>query len=160
MDFLKCREILLKESELVQKISCLQKLIWEAVSNRDWTDFEAHFLALNRMGDAFSIMEDERKKLFHYNQGELNDSSGFYAWIARFPHEQRSELAEIFRNLKLETLKLKISNETMLKYIAESRAAIAGFFEIAFPDRGGKIYTPYGKPVSHDMRSMVLNRIF
>ena len=152
MDFERCRDILLKEIELAQRVSILQNSIREAVINRNWTDFESHFSALNGIGSEFSALEAERERYF-------SDSS-FYAQIARFPAEQRRELSEIYRNLKLEIMRIRISGEAIMDFIAGARATIAGFFEIAFPDRGGKMYTPYGRPVSHDMRSMVLNHRF
>jgi hypothetical protein len=153
MVFEKCREILLRESELVQEIVGLQNLIREAVIGRDWTDFEGHFDALNRIKTELIALEGER-------EGFLSNSTRFYAVAARFPHEQRTELTDIYRSLKLETLRMQMAGESLMEYISEARSTIAGFFEIAFPDRGGKMYTPYGRPVSHDMRSMVLNQAF
>jgi hypothetical protein len=160
MVFENCKEILLKESELVQRIAGLQDLIREAVFNRDWTDFEAHFNNLGEMGEEFTALESEREKLFSGFQAEKGDSAKFYAFAAHLPVEQSREISEIYRKLKLETMKVRMSGEALMGYIAGARATIAGFFEIAFPDRGGKIYSSYGKTVSHDMRSMVLNRSF
>jgi len=154
MEFERCREILLEETALVQRIMDLQNLIKDALAARDWTDFEGHFSALSEIQGEFSVLEAEREQLFS------GVHTGFYACIAHLPAEQRRELSEIFRNLKLETLRVQISGEAIMAFIAGARATMAGFFEIAFPDRGGKIYTPYGKPVSHDMRSMVLNQRF
>jgi hypothetical protein len=157
MVFEQCKDILLKESGLVQRISTLQKLIYEAVMNREWTDFEGHFNALGGVGEEFAALEDQRKGLFAEKwEGE----GSFYALAAQLPPEQRKEISNIYRNLKLETLRVRMSGETLMAYIAGARATMAGFFEIAFPDRGGKIYSPHGVPVSHDMRSMVLNRTF
>ena len=68
--------------------------------------------------------------------------------------------ALLYRRLKQEALKVQAVGDALMGYIAGVRATLAGFFEIAFPDRGGKLYTPHGVPVSHDMRSMVLNRCF
>ena len=153
MGFEQYRDVLLKESELVQRIAKLQNVINDAVMKRDWTDFENHFSALGEMGKEFTALEVEREKLFA-------GTGGFYAFVAHLPAVQRNELTEIYRNLKLEALKVQVSGEALMTYIAGARATMAGFFEIAFPDRGGKIYTPYGVPVSHDMRSMVLNRCF
>jgi len=160
MVFEMCRDILLKESELVHKIGGLQNLIWDAVIKRDWTDFEGHFSELSKIGEEFSSLEAERERFFAEFQDESGESSGFYALASRFPGNQRAEITEIYRNLKLETLRVQMMGETLMGYIADARSAIAGFFEVAFPDRGGKIYTPYGVPVSHDMRSMVLNQCF
>ena len=155
-----CRDILLRESELVKKIAGLQNLVWEAVIKRDWADIEGHFCELGKVGEEFSALEAERERFFAEFQNESDDSSGFYALAARFPADQRAEITEIYRNLKLETLRVQMIGDTIMGYIADARATIAGFFEIAFPGRSGKIYTPHGIPVSHDMRSMVLNQCF
>ena len=158
MVFEKCKAVLQKECELVRRISSLQNLVYEAVINRDWNGFEANFSKLGKIGEEFTVLEHERERVF---AGILTESSAperFYSLTAGLPPEQRSELTEIYRNLKLETMKVRIWGETIMNYITGARATLAGIFEIAFPDRKGKIYTPYGMPVSHDMRSMVLNR--
>jgi hypothetical protein len=96
-------------------------------------------------------VENERERLF---------TGRFYVFVAQFPDEQRSELSAIYRRLKHESLRVRMAGQTLMGYISEARATITGFFQIVFPDRGGKIYTPHGVPVSHDMRSMVLNQAF
>jgi len=160
MDFEKCRDILLRETALVRSTLGLQELIREAVTNRNWTDFESHFDALGEIKGEFAMLESEREGLFTGWHADYGTLSGFYTCISQLPADQRNELSEIYRNLKLETMRVQFSGETIMAYIAGARATMAGFFEVAFPDRGGKIYTPHGKPVSHDMRSMVLNQRF
>ena len=154
MVFEKCRDILQKETALVQRISGLQDLIREAVINREWTDFEGHFSALGEMKEEFTALEGERERLF----AGLDAAEGFYSLASHLPAEQRNELTEAYRCLKMEVLRVQVTGETLMSYIAGVRATMADFFEVAFPDRGGKIYTPNGIPVSHDMRSMVLNQ--
>jgi len=160
MVFEKCKAILLKECELVRRITSLQNLVYEAAVNRDWSGFETNFSRLGEIGGEFTVLEHERERLFAGILPESDASARFYSLAMGLPPEQRGELTEIYRNLKLETLKIQIMSETIMNYIAGARATMAGFFEVAFPDRKGKIYTPYGTPVSHDMRSMVLNRSF
>jgi hypothetical protein len=153
MVFEQCREILLREIDLIQQVAGLQNGIREAVLGRNWTDFESHFSALGGIKAEFTALESIRERLF-------SDSARFYTLAAHLPPEQRAELTAIYRSLKMETLRVQVAGESLMEYIAEARATIAGFFEIAFPDRGGKMYTPHGVPVSHDMRSVVLNRAF
>jgi len=160
MEFEQCREILLQESELVQKIASLQNLIREAVFSRNWADFQGYFSELGALGEEFASLEDRRERLFIGIRRESDASARFYAFVAQFPQEQRTELAVIYRSLKFETMRLRMTGESLMSYISEARATIAGFFEVAFPERGGKLYTPHGIPVSHDLRSMVLNRAF
>jgi hypothetical protein len=158
MVFEQCKDILLKESDLVQRIAALQKLIYDAVVNREWTDFEGHFDALSGLGEEFAALEDMRDGLFAKDQG--GERPSFYSLAAQLPREQRKEITDIYRKFKIEFLKVRMSGETLMGYIAGARATMAGFFEVAFPGRGGKIYSPHGVPVSHDMRSMVLNQSF
>ena len=174
MEFERCRDILLQEIELVRQIAGLQEQIKEAVISRNWTDFDNHFSVLAEIGDELTALECGREALFSggpsdeaqagtdpsVSQGENDSKIRFYAFAARFPAEQRDELTAIYRSLKLETLRVQTSGEAIMSFITGARAALSGFFEIVFPDRGGKIYTPHGKPVTHDMRSMVLNRAF
>jgi len=159
MKFEECKEILLKESELVQLITGLQNGIHKAVTSRDWTDFEENFATLGRLKAEINTLEIERERIFAEVTGRTGDIS-FYAFAAQLPPEQRSELTEIYRSLKFETLRVRMSGEALMNYITEVRVVMAGFFEVAFPDRSGKIYTPHGMSASHDMRSMVLNRSF
>ena len=79
---------------------------------------------------------------------------------AHLPAEQRNDLTSIYRSLKLEALKLRMANDVLMGYLGSVKASLTDFFELAFPDRGGKMYTPQGTRFSHDMRSMVLNRTF
>ena len=170
MNYEKCKEILLKEFELVQNAAVIQKKIQDAVANREWTDFEGHFKAMNAVEREFKVLEKERERLFiefEAAQGkrnvfpDLNDDKGrFYAMTAGLPPQQRSDLTAIYRSLKLEALKLRMANEALGSYLSGVKASLTEFFELAFPDRGGKMYTNQGTHLSHDMRSMVLNHRF
>jgi len=160
MVFEKCKAVLLKECELVRRIGNLQNLVYEAVTSRDWNGFEANFSKLGEIGKEFTVLEQRRERIFAGIHKEANGPASFYSLTAGLPPEQRREITEIYRTLKMETLKVQIMSETITNFIAGARATAACFFETAFPDRKGKIYTPYGTPVSHDMRSMVLNRSF
>ena len=175
-----CKEILLKEHEAVAKAASLQKLIQTAVVKREWTGFEALLDGLNEISVHIVELERERETLFakfeaenreNRAQNQANssprtlqsielaggDKGRFYTLCARFSPVQRVEIGEIYRSLKLEALRLRLANDTLLEYLGEMRNTITGFFELAFPERSGKIYTPRGKHISHDMRSMVLN---
>jgi hypothetical protein len=172
MLFEKCKDILLREYELVQKAASAQHLTADAVKNREWTDFEGRLSEMGGLEREIAALETEREQLFaEFAAGRESssasdasasgdDKSRFYALTAALPAGQRNELTAMYRALKLEALRLRMANEALASYLAGARAALAGFFEAAFPERGGRIYTRRGTPLSHDMRSMVLNRTF
>ena len=162
MNYEKCREILLKEFELVQNAAAIQKKIQDAVTAREWTDFEGHFKAMNAVESEIMALENERESLFSaFEAPDVNDAKGrFYAMAVALPPEQRNDLTAIYRSLKMEALKLRMANEALESYLGGVKASLSDFFELAFPDRAGKMYTSQGTRLSHDMRSMVLNHRF
>ena len=58
----------------------------------------------------------------------------------------------------METFKIRLTNDTLLRYLNEARATAAAFLEAAFPDLKGRLYSRRGTQVPADMRSMVLNQ--
>jgi len=169
MIYEKCKDILLRERELVQSAAVEQEKMRLAVFNREWQGFEENVSALTVIERQLAEMEDEREQLFcafeallqHKNGFYDRDGKGrFYAMVALLPENQRNELTSIYRSLKMETLSLRIANEVLRTYLGGIKNTIRDFFDQAFPQRAGKMYTPQGTHLSHDMRSMVLNQSF
>ena len=169
MIYEKCRDILLRECELVHEASAIQEKLKLAVIEREWTDFESHISAMNNIENKLASLEDEREQLFlafetlmrHNVINDRMDAKGrFYAMVCLLPENQRNDLTSIYRSLKLDTLRLRMANEAFMIYLAGIKSTLKDFFECAFPERAGKIYTRDGTHLSHDMRSMVLNRSF
>ncbi|MDR2941402.1 MAG: hypothetical protein LBV17_02285 [Treponema sp.] len=169
MIYEKCKDILMRERELVQSAAEEQEKMRLAVFNREWQGFEENVSALTVIERQLVEMEDEREQLFcafeallqHKNSLYERDGKGrFYAMVALLPENQRNELTSLYRNLKMETLSLRIANETLRTYLGGIKNTIKEFFDKAFPQRAGKIYTQQGTHLSHDMRSMVVNQSF
>jgi hypothetical protein len=161
-----CSFILRRETEILKKISVLQNELWYAVVNRIWTDFEANIEALNVLRGEFEALETRREKIISEFPRAMpaspvtayEEKSNFYLLVSRFPEDFRKELTALYRELKMETLRIRLSNEAFVSYLGEARASVADFLEASFPDRGGKLYTRRGTEVPRDMRSMVLNQ--
>jgi hypothetical protein len=163
----RCTAVLEQERELVAKIAGMQKLIRTAVINRQWMDFESHMDFLGQIGAQFESLDQERIRIFASITGGGNapgktgeDAAGFYAAASRFPSEERKAITDVYRNLKTETMKIRIESDTLMNYLSEASLLVSGFLEAAFPDRKGKIYSRSGAQVQADMRSMVVNRHF
>ena len=165
----KCREILMAEFELIQNAVIIQERIRMAVTGREWAVFEDNINAMNSIEVKIEELETEREKLFavfeaiSHEQGFssiLDEKGQFYAMVSTLPENQRSDLTSIYRSLKTESIKLKLANENLLLYVNELKNTLREFFDLAFLERGGKMYTKDGTHFSHDMRSMVLNQSF
>jgi hypothetical protein len=169
MIYEKCRDILLRECELVQNAAVIQENIRLSVIEHKWADFEDQIKAMNSIENQLVTLENEREQLFtafealtHYNgfSGTDDPKRRFYAMASILPENQRNELTAIYRSLRLEAMKLRIANEVLMTYLAQVNSTVKEFFDLAFPERAGKVYTSQGIHLSHDMRSMVVNHSF
>jgi hypothetical protein len=169
MIYEKCRDILMQECELIQNAAALQEKIRLAVTEREWTVFEDNLSAMNAIESKIETLETEREQLFtvfetliHQKSFSDNlDAKGrFYALVCMLPENQRNDLTSIYRSLKLESIKLRMANEALMSYLAGIKTTLKDFFDLAFPERAGKIYTNRGTHSLNDMSSIVLNRRF
>ena len=165
-NFSKCVSILTGEIELLRKISSAQDKVRKAVMSRDWEAFDENNPLLNRLSDEFSLLESEREALFSSISSSNNPSSNnnaespFYVEIMGLPGEEQIELARLYRELKMEALKMRALNETFMAYLNEARSLAASYLEAVCPARGGKLYTRKGRRVSQDLQSIVINNRF
>jgi hypothetical protein len=169
MIYEKCRDILLKEFELIQNAVLIQEKIRLAVTERQWTSFEDNYSAMNAIESKLEDLEKEREQLFDVSStlvhqqsfsDNLDEKGRFYALAAMLPVNQRNDLTSIYRSLKIEAIKLRMANDSLSAYLSGITSALKDFFDLAFIERGGKMYTKNGTHFSHDMRSMVLNKSF
>ena len=172
--FEKCVAVLSGEIEILRKISSAQVVVRQAVISKEWAEFEEKTAEVNLLGEQFAQLEEDRIQLFfalncllgakhpaaEYSGTEDVDSAEalpFYTLIMRLPSEQSRELSLLYRELKMETLKMKALNESLLTYVNEAKAMAAAYLEAICPARGGKLYTRKGRMVSQDLKSMVFN---
>jgi len=169
MIYEKCRGILLKEFELIQNAVVIQEQIRIAVTDRQWTIFEDNLTAMNTIEKKLQELEIEREALFSIYKSiihqqnfsdNLDDKGQFYVLLSHMPENQRNDLTSIYRSLKMESIKLKMANETLMVYLNGLKTTLREFVDLAFTERGGKMYTREGMHFSHDMSSMVLNQSF
>ena len=116
--------VLSGEIDLLKEISALQGKVRLAVMRRDWTNFDENNRELNLLGEEFTRLETERERLFPADGGKP-----FYAALPALPAEESRELSRLYRELKMETLKMRALNETFLAYLNEAKAVAAAYIE-------------------------------
>jgi len=147
-----CVPILSGEIDLLKKISTVQGKVRQAVISRDWMNFDENNRELDLLGEEFARLENEREGLFPSVTGKP-----FYAVLTDLPVEESRELSRLYRELKMQTLKMRATNETFLVYLNEAKALAAAYIETVCPARGGKLYTRKGRKASQDLKSIILN---
>lgn len=158
-----CVYILRQETALLERLAAAQEVVRNAVFAREWTDLESMLARLDGYGREFEALERERSRIFAEilsAWGSERDTVGFYTLVTRLPEDRRREITDLYRRLKLDTLKVRLANDALTHYLTDARATVASFLEAAFPDRKGKMYSRRGTQVHSEMRSIVLDRSF
>ncbi|AEJ19260.1 flagellar export chaperone FlgN [Gracilinema caldarium] len=158
-----CIALLQKEIALLERLAFAQDVVSQAVCSRDWTDIDALFKRLDEYNKEFDALEKDRSQLFIELSQALGfdqEKPGFYVLATRLDPENRRQMTDLYRRLKLDVLKIRLSNDTLQHYIATNRAVISEFLQAAFPDRKGKLYSRHGREIHAEMRSIVLDRSF
>ena len=164
-DFEHCVFLFNNQIALLQKMCHIQDSVRKAVIAREWADFNWKIAEINQLGEEFNFLEAERihliaalKEKFRANiQNNINTPS-FYTLIANLPQEQSRELSSLFRELKMETLRLKSQNEIFSSYLNEIKTVASACMEAIFPVQGGKLYTREGQEAGSGQRSVVLSQ--
>jgi hypothetical protein len=150
LDYARCVSVLSGEIEVLKKISAVQEKVRKSAMTREWADYDEKNRELSLLGAEFERLEGGRMALFPAE-------TPFYAAISELPDQERAELSRLYRELKMETLKMRALNETFLVYLNEAKNLAAAYLEAVCPARGGKLYTRKGRKVSQDLRSIVIN---
>lgn len=154
----RCADVLKQETALLERLAAAQEVVRHAAFAREWSDMEAMLSRLDEYGSEFEALEAERGRVFEALGGGRREGGGFYALVARLDPADRRELTELYRRLKLDTLKVRLANEALSTYLNAARATLSEFLDAAFPDRRGKLYSRRGSAVHPEMRSIVLDR--
>jgi cell division protein ZapA (FtsZ GTPase activity inhibitor) len=130
---------------------------------KEWTEFDSKMAQINQIGEQFGFLETERVEIltalqaYFYKDSPEREPS-FYSLAAKLPQKECSELSGLYRELKMETLRMKALNETFLTYLKEVKIIATAWLDAVYPAQGGKLYTNKGRQISGDPRSMVLNQ--
>ncbi|MDR2302959.1 MAG: hypothetical protein LBE10_00025 [Treponema sp.] len=152
--------IIEREAGTLKRIGTIQFFIRQAVENHEWTDFEKYMAEINALSAEFEKLEAEREELLEQTTGNLpinGEKNRFYALISTFSGELRNHLADTYRDLKQEALRIRLFNECFVRYLTEARALTEAFLEAAFPERWGKLYSRQGKAAPSQMQSVLFN---
>ena len=154
-----CRALLEAETAELQAVGKLQRLVNAAVQDKKWADYEGIMADIYKVGERIGLIEAKRVALMDSSQ-KTSEDFRFYAFVTRFPEENRRTLSDAYREMKLEAAKIRFANDALNAYLSEQIALAGSILEAAFPDRRGTFYGRHGKVRHADMRSVLVNKSF
>jgi hypothetical protein len=160
-EYEQCSTLFSAELEILARISEAQTLVHGAVQHKEWVDFNTVIDSMKALSASLEELELERIALFERMEtggaGAVSEVTRFYDFAATLPADERKHVTGLFRQLKLESAKVRFASDALSAYLYEAKTLIAGLLEAAFPEKRGKLYGRAGAPRQADMRSIVFN---
>jgi hypothetical protein len=152
-------EALHREVELLEAIAEDEKRLHSLLSNRDWVELERCLSRLNSLSGDVLQAEDRRNTAYERLRStlEVEEDERFYDVLERLPVEERSELSELYRRLKVAVIQVRSVTGGIDTYVTESTQTMRSVLEELFPEQKGKIYSRSGRSNRADERAIVLD---
>lgn len=154
---IKLNEILIKQNEMLTVILAEQRLIREAVTNRDWERLDAAIHRIQVLSDEFTSLESERlTTVFNFIGNETLD---VYQIAHLFSYDLRQTVLENFRMMRQKLAVSKIENDTISEYIRITKDFLQSVFDNAVPQARNTVYSAKGNIVKTMPESIILDQL-
>lgn len=149
-----------REVVALEELAASEQELQPLLGQRDWVQVEKHIAALNSLSEDAMSAENEREHAYAELKSTLGAEEGarFYDVLEHLDVEARSELAELYRRLKIAVVQVRGVTGSLDTYVSVSTATVRGVLDELFPDQKGKIYSRSGQANRADERALVLDR--
>jgi hypothetical protein len=139
-------EVMKVELDIIDRFGDDEAQLRARLAEKNWEGLHATIKHLETLSEQIASLEDSRIKAFEHMKERLGvgRETGFYRAVANLPPERRSPLAELYRRLKLATLKVKGLTMCFNDYVTSKTRLVNGFLEALVPNRRGTIYARNG----------------
>jgi flagellar biosynthesis/type III secretory pathway chaperone len=143
----KFKSALMKQLSLLEMLEKEELNLQSSVIEKDWPGTESCIKHLETLSERVMRAERRRHELFNALKAALKaeDDEGFYDVIARFPEEERRELSELYRKLKVAVLKVQSLNGGIDTYIRSAAYTLGKVLDEYIPSRRNKTYSRSGR---------------
>jgi hypothetical protein len=155
------KSILQDENACIEEFISQEQEVKSAMMERDWPKLERALGDLETQSGFLSVLEEKRQDLWKeiMDEGKWEQNQSFHEIMAHFPKEWRENLGSLYRQVRMNTLRLKGMTEGIDAYV---RATTAVIKEAIGPEAGGKgaTYNQKGSLNTAPQRPLILDQSY
>jgi len=161
------KKTLRAEIEALDRVAEAERLIRNAVMERNWSHLETKLYELDywssRVIDAEEMRRDCLCEFAEVSESEELSDSAADGGVALLdilqlaPFADRTELTELYRQLKISVMTVQSATYGLQSYVNAAAETTQAFLEELFPSHKGKHYSRNGSAASADRRALVLD---
>ncbi len=149
-----------KETELLNAYFEKEKILFTAVTDRDWKQLETTIQEMEKLGQAIARCENKREELtiLLYHTYGAEGAERFYRFIQRLPEEVRFPLSTSFKNMRIAVFRLQALDSQIQGYLRSATSTLKEIIEEIFPHQKGTMYCKQGKTQTPDTNPLFISR--
>lgn len=153
-------DVITRETELIDSFSTVEASVMESVINNNWDSLEPELNQAEKLSGLIESLDKKRELAVEAIRTEIGVETGmhFYRLTAGLEREQRDQLNELFRKLKLSVLNLQNMNWRIDAYVGTVTGIMKQTLKEIYPNRRGSLYSKTGSLREAQNNPMVLNK--
>ena len=136
-----------EESDLLARYARLEERLPEATVARRWPELERMLAEMEELSRLVEETEGRRESCFRELKRSLSldEEADFHRLARSLPEEERGTLAESYRRLKIEGVRVRSACARMGHYFRAVAGAVNDTLGELFPHRKGRLYSRRGQ---------------
>lgn len=152
-------QILEAQIAVLEGLATAEKVLQQAVMDRDWPDAEARIIELRVLSRQFEALERDRSNEYKRLSQAVSaaDSTPFGAILSRLDEATRRRLTELYRDLKVSLFRVRSLGEGLDAFLNALVATTRGILDELYPSRKGRLYRKTGEVAGAEDWALVVN---
>lgn len=153
--------ILTAQNQVLDSIIELQKLVRQAVTEKNWVDLETSLFKLNELTDSFTQMEASREEVCCQICGVSGSQQvpGMHQVSTMLPDEVRPMVREVLHQVRRKLSASKVENDALNDYIRITKDFLQEVFDSVIPKNRNTVYSSSGSVVKPVPENLLINTV-
>ena len=153
--------ILTAQNQVLDSIIELQKLVRQAVTEKNWVDLETSLFKLNELTDSFTQMEASREEVCCQICGVSGSQQvpDMHQVSTMLPDEVRPMVREVLHQVRRKLSASKVENDALNDYIRITKDFLQEVFDSVIPKNRNTVYSSSGSVVKPVPENLLINTV-
>ena len=153
--------ILTSQNELLDTMIQMQKLVRQAVTEKNWVDLDNSLFKLNELTEGFTQLESKREELCCQICGVSGSQQvpGMHQVSTMLPEDLRLVVKDVLHQVRRKLSASKVENDALNDYIRITKEFLQEVFDSVIPKNRNTVYSSSGSVIKPVPENLLINTV-
>ena len=153
--------ILTSQNELLDTMIQMQKLVRQAVTEKNWVDLDNSLFKLNELTEVFTQLESKREELCCQICGVSGSQQvpGMHQVSTMLPEDLRPVVKDVLHQVRRKLSASKVENDALNDYIRITKEFLQEVFDSVIPKNRNTVYSSSGSVIKPVPENLLINTV-